>query len=82
MGIHDVGVECVRVATRDAIMLAMSNLSDKKLKKQKSTGKLFLSSDYHPSHLQIIYDLYDNKIVEGYLNGYLSNKLPSLYKSI
>jgi len=44
--------------------------------KQKGTGKNFLSRDFRPEHLRLIYDLFDDKIVKEYLDGnILSNKM-------
>ncbi len=48
--------------------------------KQKGNGKLFLGRDWRPEHLQVIYDLYDDKIVDMYLNGALRPKEPNLIK--
>ena len=41
---------------------------------QKKTGKLFLEKDWRPEHLHLIYDLYEDKIVDMYLNGEISKE--------
>ena len=76
-GIHDVACKAVLKATEDALELFETNgwLS----RCQKSTGKNFLASDFQPQHLRMIYDVYDNDIVDHYLAGRLSQKEPRLH---
>ena len=50
-----------------------------KSKKQRSSGKNFLESDFRAEHLRVIYDLYDDKIVKEYLTGNLKPKDPVLF---
>ena len=47
---------------------------------QRSTGKLWLKNDWQPHHLKLIYDVYDDKIVDLYLNKYLPQTLPTLIR--
>lgn len=47
---------------------------------QKGNGKLFVSSDWTPQTLRVIYELFDDKIVDMYLNGELENSEPELVK--
>ena len=49
-------------------------------KAQRGTGKNFLSRDFRPEHLRVIYDLFDNKIVKQYLEGELSCPAPKLIR--
>ena len=35
---------------------------------QKNSGKLFLESDYRPSHLKVVYSLFDRGLIPNYLN--------------
>ena len=37
--------------------------------KQKTTGRLFLTSDWRPEHLRLVYDLYDDAVVDALLDG-------------
>ncbi len=81
--IHEVAVKVVKSATQDMIEL----ISSKKIENwnfysQKSTGKLFLESDFHPSHLRIIYNEYNDKIVDKYLDGSLISKKPKLINAL
>ena len=45
---------------------------------QKRKGKLWLKSDWRPEQLQLIYGLFNDKIVDEYLSGKLPNTKPSL----
>ena len=49
---------------------------------QKRTGKLFLSKDFQPHHLRLIYNLYQNKIVDKFLSNELSKKIPDLINGL
>ncbi len=37
--------------------------------KQRSAGKLFLSRDWRPEHLRLIYEVYGDKVVDAALQG-------------
>jgi methionyl-tRNA formyltransferase len=80
-GIHDIGCKTVLSAAEQAVLLLQAY--DKngfwKTKKQKATGKNFLASDFQPAHLRLVYDVYDNKIVQEYLAGNLRSKDPLLF---
>lgn len=43
--------------------------------KQSTSGKLFLNSDWRPEHLRVIYDLYDDAIVDAVLNQELTGRI-------
>lgn len=77
-GLHDVGCKTVLVSAQDICkLLEMRNGQNSwKRYKQKGTGKNFLSRDFRPEHLRLIYDLFNDKIVKEYLDGnILSNKM-------
>jgi len=81
-GIHDVGANVVKKAKDDLYNLIDLLLKDKwVLRDQKSTGKLFLNKDFKPTHLRVIYDLFNDKIVDAFLNGELGQKNPQLIKA-
>ena len=46
--------------------------------KQKGNGKLYRADDFKPQHLRMIYDIYDNRIVDDYLDNKLPGRKPSL----
>lgn len=48
---------------------------------QKKNGKLFLQKDWRPEHLKLIYDTYEDKIVDMYLDGEIGrNNEPALVR--
>ncbi len=80
-GIHRLSSKAVIDASDELIKLIEFRLNhDWKYIKQKSTGKLFLSSDFKPHHLRVIYNLYNNNLVDEYLNNNLPQKKPELIK--
>ena len=48
--------------------------------KQKGTGKNFLNSDFKPEHLRLIYNTFNDDIVNHYLQGKLNPKSPNLIR--
>ena len=79
-GIHDVGAKAVVKAKSELKKLLAAYTERKKwnYKDQLSSGKLFLTRDFEPAHLRVIYDSFDNNIVEAFLNGELGNRKPKL----
>lgn len=79
-GIHDVSAKAVLYALEDLkkIIYFKEKNSPFEYVQQKQTGKLFYASDFKPYHLRVIYNLFDNKIVNEYLDGNLSSNLPKL----
>jgi hypothetical protein len=45
---------------------------------QNSSGRLFLTRDFQPAHLRVIYDICKNDIVNHYLDGRLEKRMPKL----
>ena len=78
-GIHDVGAKTVLAAKEDLISLFKNDrISKWSFKEQQSPGKLFLTRDFHPAHLRVIYNDFRNNIVDHYLDGALGNRQPNL----
>lgn len=79
--IHDVACKTVIKSTREALKLI--KLFQKqgfwKTREQKSSGKLFLSNDFRPEHLRVIYNAYNNNIVRLYLEKKIIPKEPNLF---
>jgi folate-dependent phosphoribosylglycinamide formyltransferase PurN len=46
--------------------------------RQKTTGRIWRSSDWRPEHLHLIYDFYGNRIVDRFLDGEFAAKSPHL----
>jgi len=82
--IHDVGARSV-VKAKDELSSIFSHW--KKTRKfdgvlQKTSGRNWRGIDFHVSQLRVIYDLYNDKIVDSYLSGNLSNRKPKLISCI
>lgn len=80
--IHDVACKAVVQSTKEAIDLLEILASGGELTrfKQKGTGKNFLSGDFKPEHLRVIYDVFDDDMVKQYLDGKLPSKEPRLIR--
>lgn len=48
----------------------------KPLEPQKTTGRLWRTVDFRPQHLHAIYDVYQNRIVDRYLDGEFPGRQP------
>lgn len=81
-GIHDVSCKTVMVSAVEAIKLLKIFEKEKKWKKfkQKGTGKNFLNSDFKPEHLRLIYNTFNDNLVDNYLKGKINPKSPSLIR--
>lgn len=55
-------------------------LNSNKLKavNQETAGKLWLKKEWAPHYLKLIYGLYEDKIVNTYLDGELTQHLPKI----
>jgi hypothetical protein len=79
-GIHDVGAKIVIQAKKDLRKLLEGyEMFGWTFHKQKSSGRLFLTRDFQPAHLRLIYNTYNNDIVRFYLEGKLENRQPNLF---
>lgn len=47
---------------------------------QETSGKLWVSNDWSPHHLKMIYEKFDNQIVDLYLDGKLTQSEPDLIR--
>lgn len=77
--IHDVQCRTVVKATADMVEL-LDKWPEWKMKKQRNTGKCFLTTDFIPQHLRMIYEAFDDNLVDAYLDGELSGREPYLYQ--
>lgn len=80
-GIHDVACKAVIQSTKDAIkLLEIYQFKGAwKQHKQRGTGKNFLSSDFKPEHLRVIYNVFNDDMVKQYIEGRLHSKAPALF---
>ena len=81
-GIHDVACKTVVKSAQAAITLLKIFEKDGKwvTRKQKSSGKNFLASDFIPEHLRVIYNVFNDDIVRYYLDGKLKCRTPKPYR--
>ena len=79
-GIHNVGTKVVLNGSEEIVKMLKKFDKEKKLNLQfqKTSGRLWLAKDFKPIHLRVIYDLFENKIVDEYLSGNLDKDLPNL----
>jgi folate-dependent phosphoribosylglycinamide formyltransferase PurN len=82
--IHDVGARCVVKARDDLRKLLMYWKCEQGFKGvvQRTSGRNWRGVDFYASQLRVIYDLYQDKIVDSYLSGELSNRKPKLVSCI
>lgn len=66
---HEVACKAI-VETAKELGKLLALLSERELPgvAQKKNGKLFLDRDWRPEHLRLIYETYEDKIVDRYLN--------------
>ena len=76
-GIHDVANNVIKVSKKDLKKIIEKIIQNKKLKftRQKKEGKIFYTNTFKPHHLKVIYDLFDNKIVDYFLKNTTQKKL-------
>jgi len=82
-GIHDVACRAVIKAAQDVsrlLKIHQENGCWEKFTQKPEAGKNFLESDFKPQYLRMIYNEYDNRIVNAYLNGDIKSKEPKLKK--
>jgi hypothetical protein len=82
--IHDVGTKCVDKAVEGLDLLFDHWKCNKRFdgQLQKTTGRVWRGVDFHPSQLRVIYDLFDDKIVDEYLSGNLEQSQPKLFSCL
>jgi len=82
--IHDVGVKCV-LKTKDEIIKVINHFKTYGLFNgvlQKTSGRVWVGKDFNPSHLRVIYNLFNDDIVDRYLNKELGHSDPKLYSCL
>jgi|TARA_R110001592_G_scaffold65074_1_gene199879 folate-dependent phosphoribosylglycinamide formyltransferase PurN len=80
---HETAANTVIQSAKDLVKLLNLIKENKTIttSKQKHSGKNWLIKDFEPHHLKTIYRLYNDKIVDEYLNGNLGNRTPNLIKA-
>ena len=80
-GIHDVAIEAVKVVInplKNLLSLLETNPVLEGIEPATS-GRIWRDRDFRPEHLRVIYDVYNNEIVDRYLEGKFGNHLPRLH---
>jgi methionyl-tRNA formyltransferase len=81
-GIHDLACRAVLSLAEDLAEL-MAVIRTGRLKaphQQSTTGRIWRSTDWRPEHLHPLYDYYENRIVDLYLEESLQQKAPQLFR--
>ncbi len=80
---HEVACKAIEKTGKELSMLvSVMEHSELLGLQQKKTGKLFLERDWRPDHLRLIYELYNDKIVDLYLDGSIQkSENPKLIKA-
>ncbi len=79
-GIHDVASRAVLQVAEDLrkILARLDQGTELRCVPQKSPGKLFVTSDWTPQTLTVIYDLFGDRIVDRFLDGTLIRDDPEV----
>ena len=82
-GIHDVGCRTVVQARDHAVNLFQSRMRLGRFDEtiQRTTGRLYLTSQFRAAHLRVVYDLFGNRMVDAYLDGHLGTHEPKLIRA-
>jgi methionyl-tRNA formyltransferase len=82
-GLHQLACRVVKNFVDTELPRILELYEDDKLSKPSSQqwhGKMWYSRDWESHHLRVIYDKFDNQIVDEYLDGNLSDKEPDLHR--
>ena len=79
-GIHDVAARVVKSSSEMALRIIdwFKAKGDLPVVAQPSSGRLYRSADLHPTHLRVIYDCFDNRIVDFFLDGVFLQRTPRI----
>lgn len=79
-GIHETATDVVIKFAEETVLLLehLAETGSLPVESQTHSGKLFLSNDFDPHHLRVIYDLYTNNIVDQFLDGNLGAREPEV----
>lgn len=84
-GVQMLAARTVSAYSRELKQLLPQALLSEKLpigKKQKHSGKLWVSSDWRPEHLHFVYDTWGDRIVDRILNGDIEGREPRLFSEL
>lgn len=83
-GIHDVACKTLIAARENLVALLKQREKKGPFSEvlQRTSGRLYLESAFKPEHLRVIYDLFNNDMIDAYLHGELSQEKPALITSL
>jgi methionyl-tRNA formyltransferase len=81
-GLHKLSCRTIKKFSKEILrVLKLFALGKLKLpRKQRKNGKLWLYKDWRPEHLRVIYEQYNDKIVDLYLEGKIKQIEPQLVR--
>jgi folate-dependent phosphoribosylglycinamide formyltransferase PurN len=81
-GVHDVACRVVLGIAKELPMVIKKFENEGRIQKfpHKLKGKLWTSKDWRPEHLKLIYDVYNDKIVDEVLMGNIKGKTPKIFR--
>ena len=81
--LHEVACKAVVQAGEDIVKLMQLLEKGEKLPRVKQTanGKLFTASDWQVQHLRLIYNTFNDDIVDKYLDGEITSPSPNLVRA-
>lgn len=80
-GIHDIACRTIHALGLELPRL-MEHADRHAIEKrpQKTSGRIWRIRDWRPEHLHLVYDLYDNRVVDRYLDGLLTQREPLVHR--
>lgn len=84
-GLHDLAARTVKQYADELPTLLAKSLKTNDVPKgilQKTTGKIWISDDWRPEHLPLIYDTYGDRIVDRVLDGTLVGRKPKTISAL
>lgn len=84
MSLHDVGAAAVVKAKEDLHSLLANFVAGHRfnLHRQRSVGKTFRGRDFRAEHLRVNYDLFSDRMVDAFLAGEITPRMPKLISAL
>lgn len=80
-GIHDLSCRAV-AALADQLPELLAVAETVVAREHRTTGRIWRSVDWRPAHLHMIYDLYENRVVDQFLDGNLGGRPPVIFDGL
>lgn len=82
-GLHDVASKAVIQVAKDlATIIQNISLENIQYIPQRGNGKLWIGTDWMPQHLRFVYNVYNNDIVDQFLDGKLPKVEPPIISAL